>query len=300
MILLAGPTASGKSRLAIELARRSGGVVINADSMQVYREFRVLTARPDAEDEAAAPHRLYGHVPADVRYSVGRWFSDVAAAVDEVKKSGRLPILVGGTGLYFKAAVEGLATVPTVPPAVRASVRAEAEGVDTAALHTRLADVDPEDAAKVRPSDRARILRALDVFTATGRSLADWQQSGGPSVLVEGRGAVRIVLAPPRALLHERIAERAERIVYHGGLAEVEVLRARGLKADLPAMKAIGVREIGLHLDGSVSLDEAVAAIKTETRRYAKRQMTWFRNQMADWAFADSARAVLDLLGRAA
>jgi len=296
-ILLAGPTASGKSRLAIDLARRHGGVVINADSMQVYGELRILTARPSPEDRATVPHRLYGHVPARERYSVGRWLSDVAAVIEETRRGGRLPILVGGTGLYFKALSEGLAAVPAVPASVRARIRAEAEGVDTAALHTHLAAIDPEDAAYVRPSDRARILRAMDVFAATRQSLAAWQRASAGPPLVEPARAVRVVLAPPRALLHERIAERAEHIVRHGGLAEVEALLALGLDGDLPVMKAIGVRELNAHLKGDISLDEAVAAIKTETRRYAKRQMTWFRNQMAEWQFADSAVAALDLAG---
>ncbi len=297
VILLAGPTGSGKSRLAVDLARRRRGVVINADSMQVYGELRVLTARPAVEDEAAVPHRLYGHVPAETRYSVGNWLGDVAATIEATMRAGYLPILVGGTGLYFKALTEGLAAVPAIPASIRASVRAETEGVDTAALHARLAAMDPEDAVHVRPSDRARILRAMDVFTATGRSLAAWRREGGVAAVVDQARAVRVVLAPPRALLHERIAQRAEHTVHHGGLAEAEALLARGLDADLPIMKAIGVRELAAHLRGDISLDEATAAIKTETRRYAKRQMTWFRNQMASWAFAASPAAVLDLVG---
>ncbi len=297
MILLAGPTASGKSRLALEIAARRNGVVINADSMQVYAELRVLTARPSAEDEARVPHRLYGHVPAATRYSVGRWLGDVAAVIEETRRAGRLPILVGGTGLYFKALTEGLATVPAVPGSVRARIRAEAEGVDTPTLHVRLAAIDPEDAADVRPSDRVRILRAMDVFAATGRSLAAWRRASAAPPLVEPARAVRIVLAPLRALLHQRIAERAEHMVHHGGLAEVRALLALGLGGDLPVMKAIGVRELGDHLKGDLSLDEAVAAIKTETRRYAKRQMTWVRNQMADWRSTESVAAALDLVG---
>jgi tRNA dimethylallyltransferase len=296
-ILLAGPTASGKSRLAVDLARRHGGVVVNADSMQVYAELRVLTARPSAEDEQAAPHRLYGRVPAATRYSVGRWLGDVVPVIAETRRAGRVAILVGGTGLYFKALCEGLAAVPAIPAGVRAAIRAEAAGVDTPALHVRLAAVDPEDAARVRPSDRARILRAMDVFTATGQSLAAWRRTSAAAPLIEPAKAVRIVLAPPRTFLHQRIAERAERMVHHGGLAEVEALLALGLDDDLPAMKAIGVRELGAHLKGDISLDEAAAAIKTETRRYAKRQMTWFRNQMADWQSAESAPAALDLFG---
>jgi len=296
-ILLAGPTASGKSRLAVALARRHGGVVVNADSMQVYAELRVLTARPSVADEQAVPHRLYGHVPAATRYSVGRWLGDVAPVIAETRRAGRLAILVGGTGLYFKALSEGLAAVPAIPAGVRAAIRVEAEGVAASALHARLAAIDPEDAAAVRPTDRARILRAMDVFTATGRSLAAWQRASAAAPMIEPASAVRIVLAPPQALLHQRIAERAERMVHDGGLAEVEALLALGLDQDLPAMKAIGVGALADHLRGSLSLDEAVAAVKTETRRYAKRQMTWFRNQMADWRTAESATAALDLVG---
>ncbi len=299
-ILLAGPTASGKSRLAIELARRHGGVVINADSMQVYGELRILTARPAVADERAVPHWLYGHVPAATRYSVGRWLVDVANVIAEARRAGRVPILVGGTGLYFKALTEGLTAVPAIPADVRAAVRASAEGVETPALHARLAAIDPQDAAEVRPSDRVRILRAMDVITATGRSLAAWRQAGEAPPLIQPARALRIVLSPARALLHQRIAERAEQIVHHGGLGEVEALLGLGLDPDLPVMKAIGVRELGAHLKGDISLDEAVAAIKTETRRYAKRQTTWFRNQMGDWRSVESADAALDLAsGRA-
>ena len=295
-ILIAGPTASGKSRLALELAVRHGGVIINADSMQVYAELRVLTARPSPEDEVVASHRLYGHVPARERYSVGRWLGDVGAVLDATRREGRPAIVVGGTGLYFKALTEGLAAVPPIPAEVRAANLRESEGVSTPELHERLAAVDPQDAAAIRTSDRARILRALDVFTATGRPLAEWRGVAAAPPLVDPSAARRIVLDPERAELGRRIAERAERMVAAGALAEVEVLGALGLNPELPAMKAIGVRELTARRAGLLSLEEALAAIRTETRRYAKRQMTWFRHQMSDWSRVADASA-LDLAG---
>jgi tRNA dimethylallyltransferase len=282
-ILLAGPTASGKSRLAIDLAREHGGVVINADSMQVYAELRILTARPSAADEATVPHRLYGTVPAAARHSVGAWLGDVAAALGEARKLRLMPIVVGGTGLYFKALTEGLAAVPPIPDEVRERLRAEAEGLSAEELHARLAASAPDDARAIRPSDRGRIVRALEVFEATGRSLARWQDAEPLPPLIHPARTRRMVLSCERAVLHERIGGRAEEMVRGGGLAEAEAIGKLGLNPELPAMKAIGVRELLDHLAGKTSLDEAIVAMKTETRRYAKRQMTWFRNQMRDW-----------------
>jgi tRNA dimethylallyltransferase len=282
-VLIAGPTASGKSRLALDLARRHGGTIVNADSMQVYAELSVLTARPTAEDEGIAPHRLYGHVAAARRYSVGGWLDDVAAALAEVRAEGQLPILVGGTGLYFKALTEGLVAIPAIPSEVRARLGVETEGLSSPALHARLAEVDPDDAAHIRATDRSRILRALEVYETTGRSLVRWQEAPPVAPIFDSGMAVRLVIEPDRAELHRRIAERAEHMVHGGALAEVEALGALRLDPALPAMKAIGVRELLGHLRGDISLDEAIAAIKTETRRYAKRQMTWFRHQTADW-----------------
>lgn len=282
-ILIAGPTASGKSRLALDLAARHGGVVVNADSMQVYGELRILTARPAPADEAVVPHRLYGHVPARERYSVGRWLGDVARVLAETHREGRRAIIVGGTGLYFKALTEGLAAVPEIPAEVRAAVHRESQDVPTPALHARLTAVDPEDAAAIRVGDRARVLRALDVFTATGRSLAEWRRVAASPPLVDPASAQRILLDPDRAELRARIARRAERMLEEGALEEVRSLVALALDPELPAMKAIGVRALAAHMAGDMSRDEALAAIATDTRRYAKRQVTWFRNQMADW-----------------
>jgi len=281
-ILLAGPTASGKSRLALELAREHDGVVVNADSMQVYGELSILTARPTTEEEAEVPHRLYGHVTAATRYSVGRWLDDVGGILSEARRQGRMPIVVGGTGLYFKALTEGLAEVPAIPVEVRQQVLAITEGEASETLHRRLAEADPEDAAGIRPSDRSRILRAMEVFEATGRSLAAWRARPATPILDPAK-AERIVLDPDRAILHERIARRAEAMIHHGAIEEARALGELGLSPDLPAMKAIGVRELLDHLAGKLSMDEALAGICTETRRYAKRQATWFRHQMEGW-----------------
>ncbi len=281
-VLIAGPTASGKSRLALELARQRNGVVINADSMQVYHELRVLTARPTPAEEAEVPHRLYGHVAAGTRYSVGTWLRDVEAVLMEARAAGRTAIIVGGTGLYFKALTEGLSAIPAIPAEVRERVLAQAAGVASADLHARLAATDAEDAAAIRPSDRARIVRALEVFEATGRPIAVWQRSGGaPIIAVEG--AERIVLDIDRAVLHRRIAERVRKMLDAGALEEARALAALGLPADMSVMKAIGVRELLDHRAGRQSLDQAMEAMATATRRFARRQETWFRNQMADW-----------------
>jgi tRNA dimethylallyltransferase len=289
-ILIAGPTASGKSRLAMALARERGGVVINADSMQVYRELRVLSARPSPEDEAAVPHLLYGHVAAATRYSVGQWLVDAGRALEEARSSGLIPIVVGGTGLYFKALTEGLASIPPIPADLRARLLAAADGLPANTLHARLAKRDPETAASLRPSDRARILRALEVVEATGRPLAAWRRGAGAPPLIEPAACIRLVLDPDRAWLHERIAERAEHMVRDGAIEEAVALGRLGLSRDLPAMKAIGVRQLLDYAAGKLTLAEALAAVKTETRRYAKRQATWFRNQMADWPRIDPRR----------
>jgi tRNA dimethylallyltransferase len=204
-----------------------------------------------------------------------------------MREAGQLPIVVGGTGLYFRALTDGLASIPPIPTEVRRRVQSEAEGVAAATLHARLVEVAPDDGETIQPSDRSRILRALEVFAATGRSLADWKRIGALPAPIDPMKAARIVLWPERRLLHTRIAGRAESMIHEGAIAEVEALGRLDLSPDLPAMKAIGVRELLDHIGGDTSLDEATAAIKTETRRYAKRQMTWFRNQMADWRFFD-------------
>ncbi|HEX8666367.1 MAG TPA: tRNA (adenosine(37)-N6)-dimethylallyltransferase MiaA [Beijerinckiaceae bacterium] len=297
-VLIAGPTASGKSALALDLARRLTGAVINADSMQVYRDLRVLTARPTAQEEGEAPHRLYGHVDGAVNYSVGHYLQDAAAALDEARRDGRLPILVGGTGLYFKALLDGLSDIPPVPADVRERVRAAAEGRPTPALHDELVLRDPGMAARLRPNDRLRILRALEVVEATGQSLLAFQGRKQPGPLAEA-ATVRVFLAPDRAELRRRIDARFVAMIEHGALDEVRALAERRLDPMLPVMRAHGVPGLLAHLRGEASLDEAIRRGQGDTRRYAKRQFTWFRHQMPGWTWAapeGSSAAVLAAL----
>lgn len=281
-ILIAGPTASGKSALALRLAEERRGVVINADSMQVYRELRLLTARPAAEDEARAPHALYGHVPASDAFSAARYAREVAAFLPEARRRGLLPIIVGGTGLYFKALTEGLAPIPEIAPDIRAYWRGEAERQGPAALHEILATRDPEMAMRLRPTDPQRIVRALEVLESTGKSLSHWQSSPGLPVLAE-EACERLVIRPERDELRRRCDLRFDRMMQDGALDEVAGLKAMGLDPSLPAMQALGVRALSDHLDGTLSLDEAVERAKAETRQYAKRQETWLRRNMITW-----------------
>ncbi|SHF24934.1 tRNA dimethylallyltransferase [Kaistia soli DSM 19436] len=282
-VLIAGPTASGKSALALRLAEQHDGTVINADSMQVYAELSVLSARPRPEETARAPHLLYGHVPAAERYTVARWRTDVAAAIAATEREGRLPIIVGGTGLYFKALTEGLSAVPPIPEALRQALDEAANEAGVPALHARLAALDPEGAARLSPNDRTRVLRALEVVEATGRPLAAFQLEEGLPPLIAPDEALRIVIEPDRATLYERINRRFDLMVSEGAIEEARGLIALGLDPNLPAMKAIGVKEFGGYLAGHATLDAAIDEAKMQTRRYAKRQGTWFRNQMGDW-----------------
>jgi tRNA dimethylallyltransferase len=283
-LLIAGPTASGKSALALELAQTLDGTIINADSMQVYRDLRIITARPTAEEEARVPHRLYGHVDAAKSYSTGRWCVEASAALREAEAAGRLPILVGGTGLYFKALTRGLAAIPPIPAELRAHIRARLAAEGAAVLHAELAARDPLMAGRLMPRDRTRVARALEVVTATGRSLAEWQRDGMRPALAAEQ-AVRIFLAVDRTELYARIDARFERMIAAGALAEVQKLRDRHLDAALPAMKAHGVPWLMRHLAGESDLATAVEAGKRDTRRYTKRQVTWFRHQLSEWTF---------------
>jgi tRNA dimethylallyltransferase len=284
-ILIAGPTASGKSALALMLARERDGVVINADSMQVYADLRVITARPTVQEEALAPHRLYGHVDGAVNYSVGRYVEDAAQVLAEVRDAGQTPILVGGTGLYFKALTEGLSDIPPVPQDVRDAVRSLCEGRESAALHELLQERDPEGAAKLRPSDRLRIMRALEVQAATGRSIRSFHDEKVPGPLADA-DAIKLFLAPDREALRARIDARFAEMMGQGALDEVARLMARGLDPMLPVMRAHGVPGLIAHLRGEVSLEEAVTRAQNDTRAYAKRQFTWFRNSMPGWTWA--------------
>ena len=288
-ILIAGPTASGKSAAALALAVRAGGTVINTDSMQVYRDLAVLTARPTAADVARAPHRLYGVVPAREAYSAGRFLEDVATAIAEARKAGRVPILVGGTGLYFKALLEGLAPVPDIPPEIRAYWRERSGESDAAALHAELAARDPAMAAKLRPTDPQRVVRALEVIDATGVSLAEWQGASTPPVLAPAEVA-KLVIAPEREIVYAKIDARFDRMIEGGALEEVRDLMVLGLDPGLPVMRAHGVRELAAYQAGASSLKDAVVKAKTETRRYAKRQMTWLHRFMRDWQWFPDAK----------
>jgi tRNA dimethylallyltransferase len=293
-ILIAGPTASGKSATALELAERLGGTVINADSMQVYRELSILTARPKIGDEMRAPHRLYGTVPAGEAYSVGNWLEDAARAIVASKLEGRLPILVGGTGLYFKALLEGLARVPDIPPEIRAAWRERAEALGADGLYRELAARDPAMASRLRPSDPQRLVRALEVIDATGISLCEWQ-GGNTSSVLAAEAVAKLVIAPEREVLYAAIDARFDAMIAAGALEEVRALAVLGLDPGLPAMRAHGVRELAAHLSGECSLDVAIAKTKTETRRYAKRQMTWLRRFMQDWAWFPDAHAAIEV-----
>jgi tRNA dimethylallyltransferase len=286
-VLIAGPTASGKSALALalaEAAERQGraAVVINADSMQVYDALPILTARPSVADQSRAAHRLYGHVPAATRYSVGAWLADARPVLEAARRAGALPILVGGTGLYFKAAVEGLVAPPSIPAPVRRRWLDKLCQDGPAALHAQLAARDPEGAALLPPNDASRVARALEVLDATGHPLRVWQAGEGSAPLV-GVEAMRLVIEPDRADLYARIGDRLDRMVEAGAVDEVRTLLSRDLDPDLPVMKAIGVREFAAVLHGRAALPDAVEEAKRNSRRYAKRQMTWFRNQMPDW-----------------
>jgi tRNA dimethylallyltransferase len=289
-ILIAGPTASGKSALALGLAQATGGVIINADSMQVYRDLRILTARPTVAEEAQVPHLLYGHVDAAVNFSAGAWISDAAAALAEARAQNRLPIVVGGSGLYFKALTRGLSAVPPVPAAIREDVRARLERDGVEALHAELAQRDPASAERLKPRDRTRIARAFEVVEATGRSLTDWHRDGLPPLLPPGQFSA-LFLSPDRDQLYAKIDARFDAMLQAGALEEVADLAARHLDPLLPAMKAHGVPGLIRHLRGEITLEQAAEAGRADTRHYAKRQFTWFRHQLPefDWVKPEAA-----------
>jgi tRNA dimethylallyltransferase len=289
-VLIAGPTASGKSALALALAEVTGGVVINTDSMQVYRDLRVLTARPTPNEEARAPHRLYGTCDAAVNCSAGSWVADAALVLAEARAGNRLPIFVGGTGLYFKALTRGLSAVPPIPQEVRDEVRARLERDGVEALHAELARRDPVSGDKLKPRDSARVARALEVIEATGRPLPDWHREGLPPLL-EPEGVKALFLAPDRKELYARINARFATMLENGALDEVAALAARKLDPMLPAMKAHGVPALIRHLAGEITLEEAAEIGQTDTRRYAKRQFTWFRHQLPEfeWVAPEAA-----------
>jgi tRNA dimethylallyltransferase len=293
-VLIAGPTASGKSALALVLAETHNGVIINTDSMQVYRDLRVLTARPSRAEEARAPHRLYGHVDAAVNFSAGAWVAEAAQALAEARTQNRLPIFTGGSGLYFKALTRGLSAVPPTPPDVRERVRARLQQDGVEALHALLAQSDPASAERLKPRDRTRIARALEVVEATGRSLTDWHRDGLPPQLAPGTFTA-VFLQPEREELYARIDARFDAMLKAGALDEVAALAARHLDPLLPAMKAHGVPVLIRHLAGEITLEDAAVIGRADTRHYAKRQFTWFRHQLPEfeWVKPEQARAKL-------
>ena len=293
-VLIAGPTASGKSAAALALAEALGGAIINADSMQVYREAPILTAQPTDQDKRHVPHFLYGHVSVGEIYSVGRYAEDAAVALGQVRALGRLPIFVGGTGLYFMALTDGLAQIPPTPPEVRRNARARLAEIGVAALHAELAALDPRTAASLRPTDPQRVLRAFEVFEATGRSLLDWQQSPSEPALKNLRLA-KFLADPPRDVLRARIAARFEAMVDEGGLAEAMALK--DLDPALPAAKLLGLRPLIALREGRLGRAEALTGAITATRQFAKRQATWFRGRMPDYVrFPPESSNIVSLL----
>ncbi len=290
-ILIAGPTASGKSSLAMTLARHHDGVIINADSMQIYKDLTVLSARPHKDQQGDIPHRLYGALDGRELCSAARWHDLAMGEIDKAHAKGRLPILVGGTGLYFRTLLEGLAPVPPIPDEVRVKVRTDMSLSGPQAMHQALLERDPVMAARLAPADSQRIARALEVVIATGRSLADYQKEKVPGGLAEADAAGRLVKAVldlPRDTLYARCDTRFLEMMEQGALAEVERLIARNLAPDLPVMKALGVPALARYLTGTVAKDDAIKEAQQQTRNYAKRQMTWLRTQFKDWTRLDA------------
>lgn len=286
-ILIAGPTASGKSAFALELAERVGGTIINADSMQVYRDLRVLTARPSPKDERQVPHRLYGHLDGATAYSAGAYAKDVAQVLQDVRDEGRVPIIVGGTGLYFKVLLEGLSPVPEIDPQIRAKWRQRGADETAEALHQELTRRDPVMAERLVPSDRQRLVRALEVIDHTGRSLAAWQEAPGEPILT-GDNIEKLVIAPPRAELHTRAHHRFAAMMEEGAVDEVRQLLARKLDPNLPVMRALGVSAIAGLLDGRLDRAAAIEQGTIETRQYIKRQSTWLKKHMMSWNWSSA------------
>jgi tRNA dimethylallyltransferase len=281
LFIVAGPTASGKSALALRLAEAVGGMIVNADSMQLYRDLRILTARPTPEDEARVPHRLYGVLDAEDPASAGRWLELAGSAIGEARAARRPAIVVGGTGLYLHALLHGIAPVPEIPAAVQSDTRARFAALGAPAFHAELARRDPAAAARLRPSDRQRLIRAYEVVVGTGRSLAAWQ-AAPPVRVALPTPRIGVALTPPRAALYQRIGPRLHEMLERGALAELEALRRRRLDPELPLMKAVAVPALLAHLEGRVDLATALDRAIVQTRRYAKRQLTWLRHQLPE------------------
>jgi tRNA dimethylallyltransferase len=284
--LIAGPTASGKSALALRLAEVIGAEIVGADALQLYRDIPVLSAAPSQAERARVPHHLVGVADAADGWSVGRWLRAARTVLSDIDARGRPAVVVGGTGLYFRALTKGLAEVPPVPAAVRAQGEAEYQTLGEAAFRARLAKVDPAAAARISPGDRQRLVRAWEVHAVTGRALSDWQADNSGALPPDSWRAVAIT--PDREALFARCDARFEAMMAAGALDEVRALAARGLSPSLPALKAVGYPELAAHLRGEAALPQAIVAAQRETRRYAKRQSTWLRGQMADWPRIDS------------
>lgn len=287
-VLIAGPTASGKSALALKLAKRDDAIIVNADSMQVYRHLRLITARPDDDEERQVPHHLYGHIHPSTAYSTGQWLRDVSTLLGDIGSEKRV-IFVGGTGLYFKALLQGLSPMPAVPEAVRTRWRYRLNEEGASRLHRLLRARDPLAAMRIKPGDGQRIVRALEVLEVSGKPISHWQDNR-QNGLLDAAQCQKFVLVPPRQLLVARIEKRLHTMVAQGAIEEVEAFLALKLDPQLPAMKAIGVSEFGRYLKGEISQSEAIDLAAIASRQYAKRQATWFRNQFDDeWIKLESA-----------
>ena len=281
-VLIAGPTASGKSAAALEIAEMYGGTIVNADSMQVYPVLRILTARPGADDLARVPHRLYGHASLTEAYSVAEWLADMRIVLDELAANDSMPVITGGTGLYFHALIKGLANIPDIPDEVRSRLRRRLKEEGAQALYAELTDCDPGSAATLRPTDSQRVCRALEVFQATGRSIGEFQAETHTRPPLVAVNVKKILIMPERNILRNRIDSRFDAMVAAGALDEVRELDRHPVPADHPVLKAIGVNQLKQFISGDISLQMAIEKSKTQTRQYAKRQSTWFRNRFDD------------------
>jgi len=297
LIIIGGPTGSGKSALALDLAERIGGAIVNADSMQQYRDLRIITARPTLNDHRRAPHFLYGHLPAEKPGSVGQWLRQATRVIDEIKSQERTPIVVGGTGLYLRALLRGIADVPDVPSEIRVATSERFDELGVPGFHQELTKRDPEQAALLEPGDRQRLIRAAEVLEATGKSLLYWRAQPRQHVLLP-EPIVGVALMPPRAALHGRIEQRLQAMIDAGAFDEIEALRSKKLSPDLPLMKAVAVPELLAHLEGRLDLVTAVERAAAKTRQFAKRQMTWLRHQLPELEplaeFGDSAETAIE------
>ncbi|WP_337660587.1 tRNA (adenosine(37)-N6)-dimethylallyltransferase MiaA [Anderseniella sp. Alg231-50] len=295
-ILIAGPTASGKSAVAMDVAERLNGVVINADAMQLYADLNVLTSRPSRADEARVPHRLFGCAPAAEAWSAGRWLEAASAEISATWQAGKVPVIAGGTGLYFKVLEEGLSPVPAVPDDIRDHWRERLQREGACTLHAELARTAPDDAARIEAADGQRVVRALEVLQATGKQLFDHFAAARQTSVLANAEVRRVALMPPREDLYRSCDARFEVMLECGAMGEVERLLTQRLAPDLPAMKAIGVPALAAHLADEVPLKDAVGLAQKQTRNYAKRQMTWIRNQMTDWPKVDTPEQALEVL----